>query len=120
MPERVVVLGEDLYYSKWMKANHLKERELFASFDRYKDTWVFEQCEALGVDTDDFRDDLFRSLDDFMEFWGTEDLCDCVGSVYARMGSEVSVVDVSSSVISSMDSSLGKELEKVLINRNKN
>ena len=84
MPERVVVIGEDLYYSKWMKANHLKERELFASFDRYKDTWVFEQCEALGVDTDDFRDDLFRSLDDFMEFWGTEDLCDCVGSVYAR------------------------------------
>ena len=84
MPERVVVLGEDLYYSKWMKANHLKERELFASFDRYKDTWVCEQLEALGVDTDDFRDDLFRSLDDFMEFWGTEDLCDCVGSVYAR------------------------------------
>ena len=37
-----------------------------------------------------------------------------LGSVYARMGSEVSVVDVSSSVISSMDSSLGKELEKVL------
>ena len=45
---------------------------------------MFEQCEALGVDTDDFRDDLFRSLDDFMGFWGTEDLCDCVGSVYAR------------------------------------
>ena len=84
MPERVVVLGEDLYYSKWMKANHLKERELFASFARYKDSWVFEQCEALGVDPDDFRDDLFRSLDDFMGFWGTEDLCDCVGSVYAR------------------------------------
>ena len=37
-----------------------------------------------------------------------------LGSVYARMGSEVSVVDVSSSVISSMDSSLGKELKKVL------
>ena len=37
-----------------------------------------------------------------------------LGSVYARMGSEVSVVDVSSSVISSMDSSLGKELKKIL------
>ena len=37
-----------------------------------------------------------------------------LGSVYARMGSEVSVVDVSSSVISSMDLSLGKELKKVL------
>ena len=38
-----------------------------------------------------------------------------LGSVYARMGSEVSVVDVASSVLSSMDSSLGKELKKVLV-----
>ena len=37
-----------------------------------------------------------------------------LGSVYARMGSEVSVVDISSSIISSMDASLGKELKKVL------
>ncbi|RPG57719.1 MAG: dihydrolipoyl dehydrogenase [Flavobacteriales bacterium TMED191] len=37
-----------------------------------------------------------------------------LGSVYARMGSEVSVVDISSSVLSSMDASLGRELKKVL------
>ena len=37
-----------------------------------------------------------------------------LGSVYARMGSKVSVVDVSSNVLSTMDLSLGKELKKVL------
>ena len=79
MPERVVVLGFDLYYCL-----PDEEQEQFGLFDRYKDTWIFEQCEALGVDTDDFRDDLFRSLDDYMEFWGHEDLDCCVGAVYAR------------------------------------
>ena len=80
MPERVVVLGEGLYFNL-----PEKEQEQFGLFDRYKDTWVAEQCEALGVDDDDdFRDDLFRSLDDLLEFWGTEDTCDAVGSIYAR------------------------------------
>jgi len=37
-----------------------------------------------------------------------------LGSVYARMGTEVSVVDISSSLLSSMDLSLGRELKKVL------
>ena len=37
-----------------------------------------------------------------------------LGSVYARMGSKVSVVDLSSSILSSMDLSLGRELKKVL------
>ena len=37
-----------------------------------------------------------------------------LGSVYARMGSKVSVVDVESSVLATMDSSLGRELKKVL------
>ena len=37
-----------------------------------------------------------------------------LGSVYARMGSKVSVVDVSDNVLSTMDLSLGKELKKVL------
>ena len=37
-----------------------------------------------------------------------------LGSVYARMGSKVSVVDVSSRILSSMDLSLGRELKKVL------
>jgi len=38
-----------------------------------------------------------------------------LGSVYARMGTEVSVIDVSDNLLSSMDSSLGKELKKILI-----
>ena len=38
-----------------------------------------------------------------------------LGSVYARMGSQVSVVDISNNLLSSMDSSLGKELKKVLV-----
>tara|TARA_B100000427_G_scaffold324993_1_gene331093 strand:+ start:496 stop:1899 length:1404 start_codon:yes stop_codon:yes gene_type:complete len=37
-----------------------------------------------------------------------------LGSVYARMGSQVSVIDVGPNILSSMDQSLGKELKKVL------
>tara|TARA_B100000579_G_scaffold221301_1_gene180995 strand:+ start:7205 stop:8608 length:1404 start_codon:yes stop_codon:yes gene_type:complete len=38
-----------------------------------------------------------------------------LGSVYARMGSKVSVVDVSPNLLSGMDVSLGRELKKILI-----
>ena len=37
-----------------------------------------------------------------------------LGSVYARMGTQVSVVDINSHILSTMDLSLGKELKKVL------
>lgn len=37
-----------------------------------------------------------------------------LGSVYARLGSEVSVVEFADNIISAMDKSLGKELQKVL------
>jgi dihydrolipoamide dehydrogenase len=37
-----------------------------------------------------------------------------LGSVYARLGSKVSVVEFTDAIISTMDRSLGKELEKVL------
>jgi dihydrolipoamide dehydrogenase len=37
-----------------------------------------------------------------------------LGSVYARLGAKVSVVEYSDSIIGSMDKSLGKELQKVL------
>lgn len=40
-----------------------------------------------------------------------------LGSVYSRMGTEVSVIDVSENIISTMDLSLGKELKKVLSNQ---
>ena len=37
-----------------------------------------------------------------------------LGSVYGRLGTEVTVVEYSDSLISSMDKSLGKEMRKVL------
>jgi dihydrolipoamide dehydrogenase len=37
-----------------------------------------------------------------------------LGSVYARLGAKVSVIEYTSSIISTMDSALGKELQKVL------
>ena len=37
-----------------------------------------------------------------------------LGSVYARLGAKVTVVEFSSSIISTMDAGLGKELQKVL------
>ena len=37
-----------------------------------------------------------------------------LGSVYARMGAEISVVEFTDSIIGTMDRSLGKELQKVL------
>ncbi len=40
-----------------------------------------------------------------------------LGSVYSRMGTQVSVIDVSENIISTMDLSLGKELKKVLSNQ---
>ncbi len=40
-----------------------------------------------------------------------------LGSVYSRMGTEVSVIDVSENIISTMDLSLGRELKKVLSNQ---
>tara|TARA_B100000575_G_scaffold294495_1_gene310820 strand:- start:4221 stop:5624 length:1404 start_codon:yes stop_codon:yes gene_type:complete len=40
-----------------------------------------------------------------------------LGSVYSRMGTQVSVIDVSENIISTMDLSLGKELKKILSNQ---
>ncbi|HSH66982.1 MAG TPA: dihydrolipoyl dehydrogenase [Bacteroidia bacterium] len=37
-----------------------------------------------------------------------------LGSVYARLGTKISVVEYAASIISTMDSSLGKELQRVL------
>ena len=82
MPERIVMLGDGLLYADAMPE---KEREQFANWMTYKDTWIAEECEALGIeDTDDYRDDLFRNLDDFLEFWGTEYTDEAVGSISAR------------------------------------
>jgi len=38
-----------------------------------------------------------------------------LGSVYARMGTKVSVVDINENILSTMDLSLGRELKKILI-----
>ena len=38
-----------------------------------------------------------------------------LGSVYARLGSKISIIEFTDSIIGTMDRSLGKELQKVLI-----
>tara|TARA_Y100001970_G_C14216537_1_gene850004 strand:+ start:245 stop:796 length:552 start_codon:yes stop_codon:yes gene_type:complete len=124
MPERVVVLGEGLYFNL-----PEKEQEQFRMVDRYivdiplhddvdlnsniieieipletpsshqpdrkkinilsvqlsadtKETPVMEVKDGICKTS---RDDLFPSLDDFIEFWGVEDLYyENAGSIYAR------------------------------------
>lgn len=83
MPERIVMIGDGLLYSAWMK-KFPDERDQFCGWMRYKDTWINEQCDALDIDTDDYRDALFRNLEDYMEFWGSEFMDECVGSIHAR------------------------------------
>ena len=80
MPERIVVVGADIGTPEG-------EREKgYALFDRYKDTWVQEVMEENEAATgnDYFSDDLFCSYDEYMKFWGTEDLDQAQGSVYAK------------------------------------
>ena len=79
----IVMIGDGLLYSDWLK-KFPDEKDKFSSWMRYKDTWIFEQCDALGIDTDDYHDALFRSLEDYMIFWGSEYLDECVGSIHAR------------------------------------
>ena len=78
MPERIVVVGELLYSS-----DKFGDREDgYALFDRYKDDWVMEVME--NAPDEEFRDDLFDSYEEYMKFWGTDDLCYATGSVYAK------------------------------------
>ena len=80
MPERIVVVGADIGTPEG-------DREKgYALFDRYKDTWVQEVMEENEAATgnDYFSDDLFCSYDEYMKFWGTEDLDQAQGSVYAK------------------------------------
>ena len=81
--ETIVMIGDGLLYSAWMK-KFPDEKSKFSSWMGYKDTWIFEDCEERGIDTDDYHDALFRSLEDYMEFWGSEFLDECVGSIHAR------------------------------------
>ena len=83
MTETIVMIGDGLLYSDWLK-KFPDEKDKFSRWMRYKDTWIFEQCDALGIDTDDYHDALFRSLEDYMIFWGSEYLDECVGSIHAR------------------------------------
>ena len=80
MPQRIVLVGDQIGIPKGERG------EGYALFDRYKDTWVQEVMEENEAATgnDYFSDDLFCSYDEYMKFWGTEDLDQAQGSVYAK------------------------------------
>ena len=80
MPERIVVVGCEIGTPDG------EREEGYALFDRYKDTWVQEVMDENEAETgnDYFSDDLFWSYEDYMKFWGTDDLCYATGSVYAK------------------------------------
>ena len=80
MPERIVVVGADIGKPDGERA------EGYSLFDRYKDTWVQEVMDENEAETgnDYFSDDLFWSYEEYMKFWGTDDLCYATGSVYAK------------------------------------
>ena len=61
-----------------------QEKSKFSGWMRYKDTWIFEDCDERGIEIDDYHDALFRNLEDYMEFWGSEFMDECVGGISAR------------------------------------
>jgi len=80
MPERIVVVGDQIGTPDGERGKG------YALFDRYKDTWVQEVMDDNEERTgnDYFSDDLFYTYDEYMEFWGAEDLDQAQGSVYAK------------------------------------
>ena len=76
MPERIVVVGADIGTPEG-------DREKgYALFDRYKDTWVQE---VMDEQDEHFCDDFFHSYEEYMEFWGAENLDEAQGSVYGKL-----------------------------------
>ena len=80
MTERIVVLGENLFYPLEDKSEERKKG--YTLFDRYKQEWVDEVMEDNS--DGEFRDDLFDSYEEYMDFWGTSDNEMAEGSVYAK------------------------------------
>ena len=82
MPEKIVVVGDLLWNSQDDDSYWGDRKDEYGLFDRYKEEWVQE---VMDDDPDEeFRDDLFTSYDEYMKFWGTEDLDQAQGSVYAK------------------------------------
>ena len=83
MAETIVMIGDGLLYSDWLK-KFPDEKDKFSRWMSYRDTWIFEQCEELDIEIDDYHDALFSDLDDYMKFWGREFMDECVGGISAR------------------------------------
>ena len=82
MSERIVVVGDLLWNSQDDDSYWGDRKDEYGLFDRYKEEWVQE---VMDNDPDEeFKDDLFTSYDEYMEFWGTSDLESATGSVSAK------------------------------------
>ena len=80
MTERIVVLGDNLYSP--LEDNYPERKKGYALFDRYKKEWV----DGVMEDEPDgeFRDDLFDTWEEYLDFWGTTDDELAEGMVYAK------------------------------------
>ena len=80
MTERIVVLGDNLYSP--LEDNYPERKKGYALFDRYKKEWV----DGVMEDEPDgeFRDDLFDTWEEYLDFWGTTDDEMAEGFVYAK------------------------------------
>ena len=80
MTERIIVVGENLFSGLEKKSE--ERAKGYCLFDRYKQEWV----DGVMEDESDgeFRDDLFDTYEEYMDFWGTSDNEMAEGSVYAK------------------------------------
>ena len=85
MPQRIVLIGDQIGIPKGERG------EGYALFDRYKDTWVQE---VMDEQDEHFSDDVFHSYEEYMEFWGAENLDEAQGSVYGKLYKNWSKEDV--------------------------
>lgn len=85
MPQRIVLVGDQIGIPKGERG------EGYALFDRYKDTWVQE---VMDEQDEHFCDDVFHSYEEYMEFWGAENLDEAQGSVYGKLYKNWSKEDV--------------------------
>ena len=90
MTERIVVLGANLMYPLEDKSEERSKG--YALFDRYKQSWVDEVME--DESDGEFRDDLFDTYEEYMDFWGTTDNEMAEGMVYAKKYDEFTDKDV--------------------------
>ena len=78
---RIVVIGE-LLFNRNADNYWGNRKDGYTLFENYKDNSVEEIMRS--QEDGEFRDDLFSSYDEYMDFWGTNELCFANGSVYAK------------------------------------